>query len=196
MWPLRRRGKRGLTTALAAGGVQAGHVVAWADEMRLGLHGQVRRRWVPRGVKLRLPVEMRYVWRYLALAVTPAGQVRWRWLERFRKEPIAETVTAWRTAGIAALVWDNAPSHTAKLVQAVGVPLIALPPYSPELNPAERVFEELRRAVEGVVYGDLAAKMAAVEQHLQALAADPARVQRLVGWDWIQQALADLPSAL
>jgi transposase len=34
------------------------------------------------------------------------------------------------------------------------------PPYSPELNPAERVFEEVRRWTEGKVYGSLEAKQA------------------------------------
>jgi hypothetical protein len=172
----------------------AGRAVAWADEMRLGLHGQVRRRWTPRGVKLRLPVQVRYVWRYLALALEPTGRLRWRWLERCRKEPVAETLAAWRADGVGALVWDNAPSHTAKLVRGVGLPLVALPPYSPELNPAERVFQELRRAVEGLVYADIEQKMAAVEAALAELAADPARVRQLVGWGWIIQALDGLPA--
>jgi DDE superfamily endonuclease len=186
--------KGGLTAALTAAGLTVGQAVAWADELRLGLHGQVRRRWVPRGVKLRLKVQVRYVWRYLALAVDPAGRLRWRWLERFRKEPVAETIAAWQADGVRALVWDSAPSHTAKLVRAVGLPPVALPPYSPELNPAERVFEELRRAVEGLVYADIEAKVAAVEAALARLAADPARVRRLVGWSWITQALDGLPT--
>jgi hypothetical protein len=132
-------------------GVRRGDAVAWADEMRLGLHGQVRRRWTPRGHKLRLKVELKYVWRYLALAVEPTGVLRWRWLTRLRTEPVAEGVEQWQAEGVAALVWDNAPSHTARHVRDVGLPLIGLPPYSPELNPAERVIEELRRAVEGEI---------------------------------------------
>jgi DDE superfamily endonuclease len=174
--------------------VAAGQVVAWADEMRLGLHGQVRRRWTPRGVKLRQKVQVRYVWRYLALAVDPTGHLRWRWLERFRKEPVAETIAAWRADGLAGLVWDSAPSHRSALVRAVGLPLVALPPYAPELNPAERVFEELRRTAEGLVYADIDAKVAAVDAALANLAADPARVRRLVGWNWITDALARLPA--
>ena len=174
--------------------MRLGQAVAWADELRLGLHGQVRRRWTPRGVKLRLRVEVRYVWRYLALAVDPTGRLRWRWLERFRKEPVAEVVRAWQADGVRALVWDGAPSHAAKLVRDIGLPLVRLPAYAPELNPAERVFEELRRAVEGEIYGDIDAKVAAVEAVLAPLAADPARVRQLVGWDWITQALAQLPT--
>ena len=161
--------------------------------MRLGLHGQVRRRWAPRGIKLRQRVEVKYQWRYLVLAVSAAGMLRWRWLETMKKEGIAETVSAWKDAGIRALVWDSAPSHRAKLVRRAGPPLVALPPYSPELNPAERVFEELRRAVEGRVWGTVEAKVAAVDALLQDLALSPERVQRLAGWPWIRTTLSELP---
>lgn len=69
------------------------------------------------------------------------------------------------------------------------MPLLPLPSYSPELNPAERVFEKLRREVEGVVYGTLEAKMARVEQRLTELAANPDLVRRLAGWKWITDAI-------
>lgn len=164
--------------------------VAFADEIRIGLHGQVRRRWTPKGFKLRQRVEIVYVWRYLLLAVTPDGRLWWEWLERFRKEPVAEVLRSWKDDGPDALVWDNAPSHTAKLVQEVGLPLIRLPSYSPELNPAERIFQEIRRHIEGEVYGTLDRKKEKVEAFLIALAADPARVRCLAGWDWITDALS------
>ena len=76
--------KRGLTGRLEAAGIseagtseagtsEAGtsKSVFFGDEMRLGLIGQVRRRWTPRGVKLRQPVEFTYKWAYLNLAVNP-----------------------------------------------------------------------------------------------------------------------------
>ncbi len=71
---------------------------------------------------------------------------------------------------------------------------IFLPAYSPELNPAERVFEEVRRHVEGEVYPSLKAKMAAIAHVLRQLKADKTRLKRLIGWDWVQQALAQLPN--
>jgi hypothetical protein len=61
------------------------------------------------------------------------------------------------------------------------------------LNPAERLFEEIRRHVEGRVYATLADKVAAVNACLHALDADPARVRRLCGWNWINAAIATLP---
>ena len=99
-------------------------------------------------------------------------------------------------APLDALVWDGASSHRDDAVRAVGVPLIDLPPYSPELNPAERLFEEVRRHTEGRVYATLADKVAAVNAFLDELDADPARVRSLCGWDWINAAIATLPDAL
>ena len=172
----------------------AGILTAWADEMRLGLHGRVRRVWAPRGVKVRQRVQLRYEWRYLALAVDGVrGRLWWQWLPSMRKEAVAPAVVAWQAAGIAALVWDGAPAHRARLVRDIGVTLVTQPPAAPELNPAERVFQELRRAVEGLVYATLAEKVAVVERDLAALEADPARLQRLIGWNWIADNLARLP---
>jgi hypothetical protein len=170
--------------------VTAATGLAWADEMRLGLRGVVRRVWAPRGVKVRQAQVLTYVWRYLALAVNGlTGTLRWSWATSMKKEAIATVVDEWQTAGLRALVWDGAASHRARLVREVGLALVTQPPAAPELNPAERVFEELRRVIEGRSYPNVEAKMAVVERELTALAADPARVRQLTGWAWIAEAL-------
>ncbi len=187
--------KRGCLAALRERGVTASTAIAWADELRLGLHGRVRRVWAPVGVKVRQRVQLRYEWRYLSLAVDAvAGRLWWQWHSTMRKEAIAPVVAAWQATGLAALVWDGAPAHRAKLVRAVGVTLLTQPAAAPELNPVERVFQELRRAVEGLVYATLEEKVAAVERELTALAADPVRLRRLIGWEWIAETLAQLPA--
>jgi hypothetical protein len=68
-----------------------------------------------------------------------------------------------------------------------------LPAYSLALNPAERIFAEIRARTEGVVYDSLDAKQAVAEAYLQELARDPERVTRLCGWSWIRDTLTDLP---
>lgn len=55
--------KRGLSERLETEG--SPESVFFGDEMRLGLIGQVRRRWAPQGVKIRQPVEFTYEWTYL-----------------------------------------------------------------------------------------------------------------------------------
>lgn len=186
--------KGGLATTLKAAGLRLGQVIAHADEMRLGLVGQVRRVWAPRGVKVRQRRQIVYQWCYLALAVDGVAlTLRWRWLPNLKKETIAALVNAWQEEGVAGLVWDGSGSHRAQLVRAAGPVQIRLPAYAPELNPAERVFEEIRRQFEGRIYPTLDAKVAAVEQFLTELCADAARLRRLVGWDWIAEAVNHLP---
>ena len=95
---------------------------------------------------------------------------------------------------LSAVVWDRAPSHQNGRVRAVEFPLAALPPYSPELNSAEQLFEELRRRIERHVYATFDDKYAAVEAALAELEVDPARMRSLVGRDRINTALAQLPT--
>ena len=66
------------------------------------------------------------------------------------------------------------------------------PPYSPELNPVERLFQEIRRRVEGRVYPDLAAKKRVVEAVLEDFAAHPEQIRRLMYWSWISETFRTL----
>ena len=137
-------------------------------------------------------MQIEYRWRYLLLAVEPrAGTLRWAWLERFRQEQLRPLLAAWRPA---AIVWDGAGTHRGKHLRDLVTQRVFLPPYSPELNPVERVFAEIRRRVEGRIYASVDDKQAVVEAYLQELAADPGRVQRLCSWDWLLTAYATLPA--
>lgn len=158
--------------------------------MRVGLIGQVRRVWAPRGVKVVQPVEYKREWAYLNLTVNGlTGQLRWNWTENMRGVSIAPVVKQWAMDGLMVLVWDRARGHRGKAYAEVPVKLIEQPPYSPELNPAERVFEYLRSKVEGKLYGKLAAKKVAIEAELAQLVADPDKVKSLAGWAWIRQSV-------
>ncbi len=162
----------------------------WGDEMRLGLIGQVRRVWAPRGVKVAQVVTYKREWAYLNLAVNGlTGQLRWAWTENMQAETIAPVVKHWAAEGLDCLVWDRAPGHRGTAYADVSVSLIEQPAYSPELNPAERVFEYLRDKIEGKVYDSLSAKKAAVETELEKLAAAPDRVKSLAGWEWIRRSV-------
>ncbi len=97
---------------------------------------------------------------------------------------------------VGAVVWDGAPSHRDRRMRGLGLPLIGLPPYSPELNPAERVFEEVRRWIEGKVYRSIDDKVEAVEAFLTEFESDPNRVRSLAGWEWIDGAVQHLPTLL
>ena len=83
------------------------------------------------------------------------------------------------------MVWGHAAFPKGKAVGEGGRPTL--------LNPAERVFEAVRRWVEGRRYGRIEAKKAAVEALPRRLEAEE-KVSSLVGWGYIRQALNALPS--
>lgn len=60
-----------------------------------------------------------------------------------------------------------------------------MPAYSPELNPVERFFEELRRRIANRIFNSLSelegALLAVVEEYF----ADKEKVRRLCGYSWI-----------
>jgi transposase len=62
---------------------------------------------------------------------------------------IAPVVQGWGARGAEVIVWDRARGHHGAAYQEVPVKLVEQPPYSPQLNPAERIFESLRGEVEG-----------------------------------------------
>ena len=187
--------KGGLAAALAAAGLTAASRIGFADEQRIGLRGTLRRVWGRRGVKVRQRLQLRYEWASLFAAVDArSGTIWWDWVDTMKAVDLRPVLAEVRARGLLdALVWDGAPSHADADVRAAGLPLVALPPYSPELNPAERLFEEVRRRVEGEVYATLEDKLAAVQTFLEELDADPARVRQLCGWDWLTAAHDALP---
>jgi hypothetical protein len=170
--------------------------VGFADEMRVGLHGVTRRVWGRRGLKVYQRRQIVYQWRYLVLAVDGrSGRLWWTWDGTMQAADLLPAIDALKDqTPLAALVWDRAPAHRDAQIRAIGLPLIEQPPYAPELNPAERVFEHLRAHTEGTVYPSLDAKVAAVDALLEELDAHPARVHSLAGWQWITDAFTRLPA--
>jgi hypothetical protein len=188
----------GLAEALDAVGLTPTSRIGFGDEMRLGLRGTTRRVWGRRGVKVRQRLQLTYEWRYLFAAVDgPAGRVWWNWVPSMKAEALWPTIAGVQESDLLdGLVWDNAPSHRAGDITDLDLAFVGLPPSSPELNPAERLFEEIRRRFEGTVYATLDAKVADVQAFLEELDADPPRLRRLCGWDWINAAIATLPEPL
>lgn len=183
--------KGGLRDALAEAGLTQSSQINHVDEMRLGLQGQVRKVWASRGVKVIQKVQFEFEWTYLLLGVNPlTGELRWDWIASMRQAHLVPALKQWEVDGV---VWDKASSHRGRQTAELPIKRIFQPSYSPELNPAERIFEELRRVVEGRSYPSVAAKQTAVEKELKALAANPERVKRLAGWEWIREAYESLP---
>jgi len=85
------------------------------------------------------------------------------------------------------MVLDGASSHQAKdLQRPENIRLVALPPYAPELNPQEHVWDELReKEFPNRVFSDLAAVIRQLQRGLPQLSADRERLRSLTAWPWI-----------
>lgn len=89
------------------------------------------------------------------------------------------------------MVVDGASSHKSKNLNVPeNVALIFLPPYSPELNPAEQIWNVLRRDwFANRVFDSLDAATDQAEQGLAAMAANQDAIQSLTNWLWISAIL-------
>ena len=164
--------------------------------MRLGLWNAVRKVWAPRGVAVSREIQIGRSYLYVAVALDPmTGRLWWAWQQNMKGEEMARIWGAWaEEPDIDGWVWDGASGHKGADMQAIEAPQVVQPPYAPELNPVERFFQELRRALGDRVYPTLEAKQAVLEPILKAWQADPERVKQLCGWRWIRKALTDLPA--
>jgi transposase len=124
-------------------------VELWAtDEHRIGLKPLLRRMWAPIGQRPIATVQHRFAWRYLVGFVHPASGRTVFHLATTVSIPVFELELAEFSRQVGAgpskqivLVLDRAGWHTSvKLRVPEHVHLLFLPPYSPELQPAEHLW--------------------------------------------------------
>ena len=161
------------------------------DEARFGRMVRIRRCWAPTPER---PVvnngyERQFV--YVYAAVSPIdGELDWMICPKMNTEWMSEylaQVAAAHPGEFMVMVIDGASSHVAKdLVVPENIRLLRLPPYSPELNPQEHVWDEIReKEFPNRVFSDLAGVTNQLEQGLPQLAADHKRLRSLTAWPWI-----------
>ena len=90
-----------------------------------------------------------------------------------------------------AMVVDGASSHRSKELEIPkNVSFIRLPPYSPELNPAEQIWNILRRDYfANRVFDALDAATTQAEFGLTEIAANKLAIRQLTNWPWISAIL-------
>lgn len=170
------------------------HAVAlWTeDEHRLGLLPVVRRVWAPQGQRPVASVARRYQWTYVYGFVRPdTGHSWWGLLPTVSLATMRLALQIFaRDEGIdaehpVALVVDNAGWHRSpNLVLPPGLHLLFLPPYSPELQPAERLWPLVDEVVANRVFADITDLEEVLAARCQTLEAQPARLQAHTLYHW------------
>lgn len=85
------------------------------------------------------------------------------------------------------MIVDGASSHKGKELEIPkNISLVFLPPYSPELNPAEQIWNILRRDYfANRVFDSLDAAIGQAERGLTVMAQNKEAVRNLTNWHWI-----------
>lgn len=165
------------------------------DGARFGRMSDPRSCWAPAPhrpvVNLALIRELRYEY----AAVSPwDGCLDFMTTEKMNTENmtrfLAQVSEAHKREFIVMVV-DGASSHKCKdLVIPEDVSLVRLPPNSPELNPAEQIWNVLRRNYFAkLVFDSLDAATAQAEFRLAEKAASKSAVRQLTNWPWISAIL-------
>ena len=165
----------------------------FADESRYGLLPVNRRCWTKKGLRPHKRWQTRYDWSYCygALDVlegksvfiqTPTVNLQWThaFLEQIKKQyPDHEHIVVWDGAGFHPK--DNADKHVPE-----GIYLLPLPPYSPELNPIEKLWDLIQDHTANKMWPSIERLDQVVASLLKDWWEDPARILRLVGRGWIR----------
>jgi transposase len=109
------------------------------------------------------------------------------WCDGERTVQSLRALARWRAGkrGRLVLIWDNAPCHVAKVVTAeaarLGIEIVNLPGYSPDLNPIERLWDGMREEVtRGCCHSSVAELIAACRAFIERINRDPiALIDRL-----------------
>jgi hypothetical protein len=161
------------------------------DEARFGRMVRIRRCWAPASLR---PVvcngyERQFV--YVYGAVSPVeGELDWMICREMNTQRMSEflaQISVAHAEEFVVMVVDGASSHIAKaLVIPENIRLLRLPPYSPELNPQEHVWDELReKEFPNRVYASLAAVIHQLEEGMPRLASQKDAIRSLTAWPWI-----------
>jgi transposase len=156
------------------------------DEHRYGLLPVIRRVWARKGVRVHAPYKTTYQWGYLheALEVDGAHKVELLFTPSINQDVHAvflKQIAESDPASLHVIVMDQAGFHMKQEDGRIpaNIRVLPLPPYCPELNPAEWFGRVVKAPTVNRIYGSLEK----LENHLIAVArgwSEPSKVASLV----------------
>ena len=161
------------------------------DEARFGRMARIRRCWAPAPLRPTVRNGYEREFTYVYGAVSPQeGQLDWSLSEKMNTAQMNGfllQVSQAHAQEFIVMVVDGASSHKAKeLVVPENIRLIRLPGYSPELNPEEHIWDEVReKAFPNLVLDSMDLVVERLKAELSVLAAEPDRVRSITAWPWV-----------
>jgi transposase len=165
------------------------------DEARFGRISDARRCWCPKPHRPVCPtiVSHEYTYAYGAVSV---GDGQWDSLvlpntDTGCMQIFLDEIASRYPDDRIVMALDGAGWHRSKGLALPGnVRLLPLPAYSPELNPVENIWEEVReKGFYNKVFGDIDALEDRLVLQLKHLEDNPEITKSISAWDWIINAL-------
>lgn len=159
--------------------------------MRYGTRSQLKRRWTPRGHRPECPVKIAYEFGYLYCALCPlTGDLFCLLLPSMKKQCfeifLGEFENYLGQKQEVLIILDGAGSHQENAIcENSLIRLQKLPAASPELNPVERFFQELRRELANQIFAVIEAVEEKIQQILEKYWAEPNLIIRLTSFPYI-----------
>ena len=169
--------------------------IMFQDEARFGRITDPKRCWAPRGCRLHVASQIVREYTYLFGAASPQdGSCDFLVLPGLNLTNMSvflEEISKRYPNEYICMFVDGAFAHSLKSLQVPDNMVIEkIPPYSPDVNPAENIWDDMREKYFGNIVFD---SMGAVEDRLVEAARhyekDAETVQSIVGWKWIISAL-------
>jgi transposase len=161
------------------------------DEARFGRINDPQRCWAPRRLRPAVGRQIVREYSYAFAAVSPhegtlfslvLPEVHTDAMSFFLAELARQHPSEYLLLVLDGAGWHR--SHDLEIPE--NVELLALPPYSPELNPVEHLWEEIREKwFTNLVFDSQQAVEDLLVEALSALHGDPERTQSLTGFEWI-----------
>ena len=181
-----------LATVLRAEAVRERPVrLMFQDEARFGRLARIRRCWAPAPLRPVVFNGYERQFTYVYGSVSPLqGDLDWSLTQKMNTAQMSaflSQVSQAHSQEFIVMVVDGASSHKAKdLIVPENVRLIRLPGYSPELNPQEHIWDEVReKAFPNLVLDQMALVVERLRGGMSRLAADADRIRRIAAWPWI-----------
>lgn len=169
--------------------------VMFQDEARFGRISQLHSSWCakPERPVCQMMVSQQYVYAYGAVSIED-GKFESLILSGCNTEIMQiflEEISSRHKDENILMIMDGAGWHKSKkLVVPENIMIQILPPYSPELNPTENIWDEIR---EKGFYNRIFADINSLEEHLlcelQRLENSPEVTRSIVSWSWIINAV-------
>ena len=165
------------------------------DEARFGRISDPRSCWAPAPHRPVVNLALVREFRYEYAAVSPwDGALDFMTAEKMNTENMSlflEQVSKAHQDQFIVIVVDGASSHRSKELEIPkNMSFVRLPPYSPELNPAEQIWNTIRREhFANRVFDTLDAATVQAELGLTEMATNKLTTRQLTNWPWISAIL-------